>query len=66
MIGLVDYDLFTKSVNQKLYFPNLEVMKLYSYYKNEKGGFCRLISPFEKIDIASYEKIYFFQLLSPQ
>ena len=59
MIGLVDYDLFTKSINQKLYFPNLEIMKLYNYYKNEKGDFCRLISPFEKIDIASYEKIYF-------
>ena len=31
MIGLVDRDLFVKSTDTKLYYPNLEIMKLYNY-----------------------------------
>lgn len=59
MIGIIDYDLFTKSKGSKLYYPNLEVMKIYSYYKWDKAQFCRLIPPDEEIDTSSYELIYF-------
>ena len=59
MIGLVDRDLFVKSTDTKLYYPNLEIMKLYNYHKVESGRFCRLISPFEEINASSYDEIYF-------
>lgn len=58
MIGLVDYDLQT-STSVKLTAPNIEIMKLATYYKIEENKFCRLISLEEK-ELSSYEKIYFF------
>ena len=58
MIGLVDYDLWENS-STRLYVPNLEIMKLATYYKLEKRHFCRLISP-EETELVGYDKIYFF------
>ena len=58
MIGLVDYDLqTTTSVN--LTPPNIEIMKLATYYHVEENTFCRLVSLEEK-ELTSYDKIYFF------
>jgi len=58
MIGLVDYDLqTTTSVN--LTPPNIEIMKLATYYRVEENTFCRLVSLEEK-ELSSYDKIYFF------
>lgn len=58
MIGLVDYDLYT-SKNASAFIPNLEIMKLATYYKFEENKFCRLVSLDEQ-DLSNYEKIYFF------
>ena len=58
MIGLVDYDLQT-STSVKLNPPNLEIMKLATYYKQEENTFCRLIS-LDETELTSYDKIYFF------
>lgn len=58
MIGLVDYDLWENS-STRLYVPNLEIMKLATYYKLEKKQFCRLVSP-QETELTGYDKIYFF------
>ena len=58
MIGLVDYDLYS-SISTNQLIPNLEIMKLASYYKVEKNTFCRLI-PLDEQDLTAYDKIYFF------
>lgn len=58
MIGLVDYDLQT-STSVNLFPPNLEIMKLATYYKQEENTFCRLVS-LEENELTNYEKIYFF------
>ena len=58
MIGLVDYD-FQISTSTSLLIPNIEIMKLATYYRLEENTFCRLISLEEK-ELDSYEKIYFF------
>ena len=58
MIGLVDYDLFTTHLNA-LVPPNIEIMKLATYYKNEENTFCRLINLDEE-ELSSYSQIYFF------
>ena len=58
MIGLVDYDLQTSSSN-KLIPPNIEIMKLATYYKNEENTFSRLIS-LKETELSSYDIIYFF------
>ncbi len=58
MIGLVDYDLQT-SESKNLTPPNLEIMKLATYYKTEHNLFCRLV-PLDETTIGDYEKIYFF------
>ena len=55
IIGLVDYDLL--SGNLKV--PNVEIMKLASYYKTEEGRFCRLLR-LEEEELSSYHKIFFF------
>ena len=58
MIGLVDYDFQTeKSIN--LHPPNIQIMKLASYYKREENKFCKLVS-LDDSDPDAYEKIYFF------
>lgn len=58
MIGLVDYDLQT-STSMLLTPPNLEIMKLATYYMEEKNMFCRLVS-LKETELSSYNKIYFF------
>ena len=62
MIGLVDYDLQT-STSSSLFVPNLEIMKLATYYRIEENNFCRLVS-LDEIDLTPYEKIYFFSEIS--
>lgn len=58
MIGLVDYSL-QNSTSEKLYPPNLEIMKLATYYKLEENTFCRLIN-LNETEFTGYDKIYFF------
>lgn len=58
MIGLVDYD-FCVSTNNNALIPNLEIMKLASYYRSEENTFCRLLS-LEEEELNGYDKIYFF------
>ena len=62
MIGLVDFDLLTRS-SKSLYIPNLEIMKLATYYKTEEKQFCRLMS-LEETELNTYDKITFFALLN--
>lgn len=57
MIGLVDYDLQTSS-SINLTPPNLEIMKLATYYKLEENKFCRLVD-LDESDLSTYDKIYF-------
>lgn len=58
MVGLVDYDWQTSTSLTRL-IPNLEIMKIATYYRIEKNTFCRLLS-LEEEDLSVYEKIYFF------
>lgn len=58
MIGLVDFDL-QKSDNIRTSIPNLQIMKLATYYRTEENIFCRLIS-LQETELSAYEKIYFF------
>ena len=64
MIGLLDYDLCSSSSVRNI-LPNLEIMKLATYYKTEENRFCRLLSLKEE-DLSGYEKIYFFSELHPR
>lgn len=57
MIGLIDLD-FCLSTSTTNLIPNIEIMKLASYYR-EENVFCRLIG-LEEEDLSSYEKIYCF------
>ena len=56
MIGLVDLDLQT---NTSSFIPNLEIMKLATYYQTEEEQYCRLVSLDEQ-ELSAYEKIYIF------
>ena len=58
MIGLVDLQLQSWDKPQ-LCPPNLEIMKLATYYQSEENQFCRLINLDEK-EFGGYEKIYVF------
>ena len=58
MIGLVDYDFYSASAITRL-IPNIEIMKLATYYKAEKNTFCRLID-LNETELSIYDKIYFF------
>lgn len=58
MIGLIDYDLQT-STSTNMLIPNIEIMKLATYYKIEENQFCRLID-LNETELSSYDKIYFF------
>ena len=62
IIGLVDYD-FCKSRKNSVLIPNIEIMKLATYYKTEKNQFCRLLT-LEDQELSSYDKIYFFSELN--
>ena len=56
MIGLIDLDL-QSSTSVNLTPPNLEIMKLATYYRIEENKFCRLI-PLNETNFMGYEKIY--------
>lgn len=56
MIGLYDYDLVNS--RKQLDVPNLEIMKLASYYQYECKTVCQLITCEEELDY-SYDKIFF-------
>jgi len=58
MIGLLDYDLLQSECITSI-IPNLEIMKLATYYRVEENHFCRLLTLDEK-ELDSYDKIYFF------
>ena len=58
MIGLVDYDFYSSTSTTRL-IPNIEIMKLATYYRNEKNIFCRLIG-LDETELTGYDKIYFF------
>lgn len=58
MYGLVDYDLQT-STSVKLSYPNLEIMKLATYYKVEENIYCKLVS-LDETNLDGYDKIFFF------
>ena len=58
MIGLVDLQLQSWDKPQ-LCPPNLEIMKLATYYQYEENTFCRLIGLHET-ELTNYDKIYIF------
>lgn len=58
MIGLVDLQLQSWDKPQ-LCPPNLEIMKLATYYQTEENKFCRLIN-LDETELDGYEKIYVF------
>lgn len=58
MIGLVDLQLQSWDKLQ-LCPPNLEIMKLATYYQQEENKFCRLINLDEQ-EFGGYEKVYVF------
>ena len=64
MIGLLDYD-WLQSKKTSVLIPNLEIMKLATYYKIEENHFCRLLTLDEQ-ELGSYDKIYFFSELAKQ
>lgn len=58
MIGLVDLQLQSWDKPQ-LCPPNLEIMKLATYYQAEENQFCRLIN-LDETEFGGYDKIYVF------
>lgn len=58
MIGLVDLSL-QQSKLVHLCPPNLEIMKLATYYKVEENHFCRIIN-LDETELSSYDQIYVF------
>ena len=58
MIGLVDLQLQSWDKPQ-LCPPNLEIMKLATYYQREENKFCRIIN-LDETELSNYEKIYVF------
>ena len=58
MIGLVDLQLQSWDKLQ-LCPPNLEIMKLATYYQAEENKFCRLIN-LDETELGGYEKVYVF------
>ena len=58
MIGLVDLQLQSWDKPQ-LCPPNLEIVKLATYYQAEENKFCRLIN-LDETEFGGYEKIYVF------
>ena len=58
MIGLVDLQLQSWDKPQ-LCPPNLEIMKLATYYQSQENKFCRLVD-LNETELSGYEKIYVF------
>ena len=61
MIGVVDLAL-QQWDKPELCPPNLEIMKLATYYQTEENKFCRLIN-LDETEFGGYEKIYVFSEL---
>lgn len=58
MIGLVDLQL-QQWQKPSLCPPNLEIMKLASYYQREENKFCRIIG-LDETELGGYDKVYVF------
>ena len=58
MIGLLDLN-WELSTSTQFLIPNIEIMKLATYYKIEENQFCRLLS-LDEPDLNNYDKIYCF------
>lgn len=58
MIGLVDLQL-QQWPKLQLCPPNIEIMKLATYYKQEENKFCRIVG-LEEEDLSIYSKVYVF------
>lgn len=58
MIGLVDLQLQSWDKPQ-LCPPNLEIMKLATYYQQEENKYCRIIN-LDETELSAYDKIYIF------
>ena len=58
MIGLVDLQL-QQWQKPQLCPPNLEIMKLATYYQQEENKFCRLIN-LDETELGGYEIVYIF------
>lgn len=58
MIGLVDFSL-QQSTSTSMLIPNLEIMKLATYYRTEEKQYCRLIG-LDETELDGYDKIFFF------
>ena len=58
MIGLLDWDIYQQSASKRL-VPNLEIMKLATYYLREQNKFCQLLTP-DTQELSNYDKIYYF------
>ena len=58
MIGLIDYDLYT-CTSTNLAPPNIEIMKLATYYQTEENKYCRLLH-LDETELTGYDKIYLF------
>lgn len=66
MIGLLDYDWCSNSsTSTNRLIPNIEVMKLSSYYKIEEQQFCRMLT-LEENDLTTYDKIFFVSEMTSQ
>lgn len=61
MIGLLDLD-WELSTSTTFLFPNIEIMKLASYYKIEEREYCRLLT-LNDTELDNYNKIYVFSEL---
>lgn len=58
MIGICDLDLFQKSSEKKLYIPNVEAMKIATYYTTEERQYCRLLTPDTEEDLSKYSQVF--------
>ena len=58
MLGLVDYDFLSSPSTTQL-IPNVDIMKIATYYRVEENTFCRLVS-LDETDLTIYDKIFFY------
>ena len=66
MIGLLDYDWCSNSSTSTTHLiPNIEIMKLATYYKVEEQQFCRMLT-LNETDLSPYDKVFFISEMSSQ